>query len=196
MGIIIKQVTGAAFAAHVDAIAALRIGVFREYPYLYDGTAEDEESYLETYIASPDAMAVLAFDGERVVGASTGIPMAQGKDEFNTPFAASGMDPQKVFYCGESVLLPAYRGRGLYRAFFDGREAHARKLGGFGWITFCGVVRDKNDPRRPADYEPLDEIWQHFGYAPRADLVTTYHWREVGAQEESAQLMMFWVKGL
>ncbi len=35
-----------------------------------------------------------------------------------------------MFFFDESVLLPAYRGRGLGRpCFFDHREAHARGLG-------------------------------------------------------------------
>jgi len=54
-----------------------------------------------------------------------------------------------VFYCGESVLPPAWRGRGIYRAFFEEREAYARGLGGISWISFCGVVGPKNHPLRP-----------------------------------------------
>lgn len=189
-------VTGSALAAHIGALATLRIRVFREYPYLYDGTEDYERKYLETYTASPDAMAVLAFDGEKIVGASTGVPMAHETGEFKKPFAARGMNSGKIFYCGESVLLPDYRGRGLYRAFFSGREAHARTLGGFEWITFCGVVRDGSDPRAPAGYEPLDNVWRHFGYEPQPDLIAHYPWREVGATETTDHPMMFWIKRL
>ena len=56
-------------------------------------------------------MVVLARAGGDVVGASTGIPLAQDSAEFQAPFPGRGIDPSRVFYCGESVLLPAYRGR-------------------------------------------------------------------------------------
>ena len=192
----IRTLTGDALAAAIPELAALRITVFRDYPYLYEGSEEYEKSYLETYARSPGAMAVLVRDGARVVGASTGVPMAHETVEFTRPFVSAGMDPAKIFYCGESVLLRAYRGRGLYKKFFEAREAHARALGGIEWITFCGVVREPGDPRRPEGYEPLDEIWRHFGYSPREDLVAHYSWREVGAEDECDHVMMFWMKRL
>jgi hypothetical protein len=37
-----------------------------------------------------------------------------------------GMDVGRVFYFGESMLLPRCRGRGIGHAFFGHREAHAR----------------------------------------------------------------------
>lgn len=41
--ITLKQVTGAELASVVPELARLRIRVFREFPYLYDGTWEYEE---------------------------------------------------------------------------------------------------------------------------------------------------------
>ena len=41
-----------------DDVAALRIAVFRDWPYLYDGTVEYERSYLESYRNSPAAVLV------------------------------------------------------------------------------------------------------------------------------------------
>ena len=49
----------------------------------------------------------------------------------------AGYDITKIFYCGESVLLKSHRGHGLGHAFFDGREAQAKKLGGFTHSSFC-----------------------------------------------------------
>ncbi|NDE35472.1 MAG: GNAT family N-acetyltransferase, partial [Gammaproteobacteria bacterium] len=54
-------------------LADLRMEVFRDFPYLYDGTAEYEEKYLETYTRCPDSLVVLVLDGDRVVGATTGL---------------------------------------------------------------------------------------------------------------------------
>ena len=44
--------------------------------------------------------------GETVVGASTAMPMSQETPEFQAPFLAQGWDVGRVFYYGESVLLP------------------------------------------------------------------------------------------
>ena len=73
-------------------------------------------------VDSPDSVFVLALDGDQVVGASTGMPMAEETKEVKTPFLAHGWDAGQIFYFGESVLLPAYRGRGVGVRFFeDGR---------------------------------------------------------------------------
>jgi len=47
---------------HLDAVAELRIAVFRDWPYLYAGDREYEKNYLATYAQSPESLFVLAFD--------------------------------------------------------------------------------------------------------------------------------------
>ncbi len=54
----IEVLTGAALDAALDDVAGLRIGVFREWPYLYDGDLDYERGYLETYRASNAAILV------------------------------------------------------------------------------------------------------------------------------------------
>jgi GNAT superfamily N-acetyltransferase len=179
----------------IPDLARLRIAVFRDYPYLYDGTAAYEEKYLRTYTDSPDALIILALDAGTVVGASTGLPMAHETDEFKRPFIAAGHDPAHIFYCGESVLLPSHRGRGVYASFFEGRERHARTLG-LELCTFCGVQRPENHPLRPAGYMPLDPVWRKFGYTPRPELCTTFDWKDIDQPGETAHDMMFWTKRL
>ncbi|MCB1746435.1 MAG: GNAT family N-acetyltransferase [Gammaproteobacteria bacterium] len=186
----------AGLAAAVPALARLRITVFREFPYLYDGDFDYETNYLRTYTACADSVVVLARDGEAVVGASTGLPLAAETDEFKAPFVAAGLDVTRIFYCGESILLPAYRGRGIYKAFFAGRENHARALGRFERIVLCAVERAADHPRRPPDYVPLDAVWQRFGYHRRADLVTTFEWKDLDETSASPKRMVFWEKAL
>ncbi len=86
-------------------LARLRIIVFRDWPYLYDGTIEYEEKYLAKLAAAKDAVCVIARDGDEIVGASTAAPMIEHADEFAEPFEKAGYDIAKIFYCGESVLL-------------------------------------------------------------------------------------------
>jgi hypothetical protein len=192
----IKHLSGAELAPWVPDLARLRIAVFRDFPYLYDGTVEYEENYLKTYMNSADSIVILALDGDKVIGASTGLPMADETPEFQKPFLENGYDPAKIFYCGESVLLKEYRGRGVYKRFFTGREGQARKLGRFDWCAFCGVQRPADHPLRPADYAPLDAIWNKFGYVKHPELSAEYRWKDIDQSEETAHEMMFWMKSL
>lgn len=196
MPVKIVTVAGKALEPYISELARLRITIFREYPYLYDGSEAYEQAYLQTYIASGAAMAVLAIDENRVIGASTGIPMVDETARFKQPFIDKGIDPETLFYCGESVLLPGYRGRGLYKRFFEGREDYARSLGGLTQSCFCAVVRPDDHPLRPSRYTPLDPIWKHFGYQPQPDLITYYAWKDIDQSKPTEHPMMFWLKTL
>jgi len=192
----IRSVSGDALVAAIPALARLRMTVFRDYPYLYDGSEAYEAEYLRAYATSGDAMAVLAIADGAIVGASTGIPMTHATDVFEQAFLRLGLDPARIFYCGESVLLPAWRGRGIYRAFFAGREAWARALGGFTQICFCAVERPADHPLRPADYEPLDAAWRHLGYAPEPALTMRLAWKDIDRDASTDHPMRFWFKAL
>ncbi len=102
----LESFQGPDLAPHLDALGRLRIAVFREYPYLYDGTLEYERAYLQSYLDSPRSLVVLAFDGDEVIGATTCVPLADEGPEFQAPFLASGIPVEQVCYFGESILLP------------------------------------------------------------------------------------------
>jgi GNAT superfamily N-acetyltransferase len=196
MSLNIKTVTGEGIKPFIPDIASLRITVFREFPYLYDGDQAYEQEYLETYIGSSRSVAVLVLDGERVVGVSTGIPMADETDEFQSPFKEKGFNIEEIFYCGESILLPEYRGRGIYKTFFSEREAHARSFHQYRKICFCSVIRPENHPLKPDSYQSLDNVWEKFGYQRRPDLTTHYSWKDIGKPQDDEKPMVFWIKDL
>jgi GNAT superfamily N-acetyltransferase len=180
----------------LEDIAKLRIAVFRDWPYLDDGDLAYERNYLGRYVRSAGAVCVAAYEGARMIGASTGMPLAEEHEPIKAPFVAGGFDLSRIYYCAESVLLKDYRGRGVYRRFFEEREAHARRLGGFDTVAFCGVVRPDDHPLRPADDRPLDRVWQHFGYARRDDLVCYFSWKDVDRAVATEKPMRFWLKPL
>jgi len=190
----LERLSGDKLNHFIPELAQLRIQVFRDWPYLYDGDLAYEEKYLQTYIEAPDSVIVLAFDGDKVVGASTGIPLQHETDEVKAPFIAAGYDVSKIFYCGESVLLSEYRGQGAGVAFFDHREAHAEAVGEFNYSCFCGVQRPAEHPRRPSDYVPLDDFWRKRGYEKYPELSTTFSWKELDEHDESPKPMTFWMK--
>ncbi len=190
-GITFQRLVGEAIRAALDHVADLRIRVFREWPYLYDGDPAYERDYLSTYASSPRSVCILARDGERVVGAATGIPLTDETEEVRQPFREAGLPLQRIFYFGESVLLPAYRGRGIGVEFIRRREAFAREQG-FATVVFCSVQRPRDHPRRPGDYVPLDEFWRKRGFAPEAGLQAWFRWRDLDDHEETVKPLRFW----
>jgi len=191
----VERLTGQALADALGDVARLRIAVFRAWPYLYDGDAAYEESYLQTYRESEDAILVGAFDGDRLVGASTGTPMQDHAEDFAAAFAGQDVPLSDIFYCAESVLLPEYRGQGIGHAFFDAREDHARALG-HRYSAFCGVQRPKDHPLRPDDYQPLDAFWRKRGYAPVEGAVAQFAWKDIDQEAETDHPLQFWMRSL
>lgn len=192
----IQILHGKKIAPYLEAIATLRINIFREFPYLYDGSMEYEKNYLKTYTQSPESIAILVFDRDQLVGASTGLPLKDETAEFKAPFLQHRYHPSRIFYCGESILIQNYRGRGIYSTFMKERENHAKQIGRFDTICFCGVERPDNHPLRPIDYLPLDPIWTKFGYQKHPELSTHYHWKDLNENNESAKKMVFWLKSI
>ena len=187
--------SGAEIGPIIPELARLRTVVFRDYPYLYDGDAAYEEWYLADFARAPGAVVIAASSGETLVGAATASPMRSQKPEFSGPLAALGVAVDDLFYCGESVLLPAYRGHGLGHAFFDGREAAARAQG-FSLIGFYAVIRPEDHPLKPEDYSPLHGFWGRRGYAPLPGAIASFPWKEVGQGDESEHRMQFWMRRL
>jgi len=190
----LRVLTGPALETALDDIARLRIRVFRDWPYLYDGDLDYEREYLKDY-AHPTAIVVAAFDGSKIIGAATGMALECHADDFAAPFANRDEALDDIFYCAESVLLPDYRGLGLGHAFFDEREAHARKLGRT-FSAFCSVVRPEDHPLRPDNARTHDAFWRKRGYEPLPDVVAHFQWRDIDQNDETDHPLQFWMRRL
>jgi len=199
MTVTITPLTGSALTQALDDLARLRIAVFRAYPYLYDGTLDYEARYLREFAQGKDGIIVAAKvrdeNGDSIIGCATACALSTQHAPLQQPFRDQGYDIDSIFYCGESVLLPEYRSRGIGHAFFDHREAQARRCG-YTLSTFCGVVRSDDHPLKPAGYTPLDAFWQKRGYRKAEGLVTTFGWKDVGEPAETDKPMQFWIKAL
>jgi GNAT superfamily N-acetyltransferase len=195
MSVSVRTLSGEEIAEHLDDLARLRIAVFAAFPYLYDGDLGYEAQYVREFAAEPGSVLIAAFDGTQVVGAATASPMWAQKEAFRAPFEERGIDTRSLFYFGESVLLPEYRGLGVGHAFFDQREAAARAAGAEA-ATFAAVIRPEDHPARPKDYRPLDAFWAKRGYAKVPGLVAELAWKEHGEADESRKSMQYWMRRL
>lgn len=194
-GVSIEVLSGPRLQARLPDVARLRIEVFRDFPYLYDGDLDYEARYIAAFAASPSAIVVAALVDDVVVGASTAAPLASQMDEVTAPFRARGENLARTFYFGESVLRRELRGQGIGVRFFEEREAHARRSGAT-QAVFCAVIRPDDHPARPADYVPLDAFWRRRGFLPEGGLICHLSWREIGESGESPKAMQFWSKRL
>ena len=192
----VDVLVGAAIAPAVKALAELRIRVFADWPYLYDGDAGYEARYLAGYAETPRSIVVAARDGEAIVGAASGMPLADHDAAIAAAVERDGtLTAADTFYCAESVLLSAYRGQGLGRRFFDERERHARELG-FGKVCFCAVERPDDHPARPPAARSLEPFWRGRGYRPLGEARTHLAWRDIGDEEESEKSLRLWWRSL
>jgi GNAT superfamily N-acetyltransferase len=196
MSVRLETLVGASAHRHLDGLARLRITVFREWPYLYDGDWAYEAEYLRAFSAASGAVIVAAWDADTLVGAATAAPLAAQAGYISAPFRAANLPLTEYCYFGESVLLSAYRGSGTGVDFFAAREAAARAMHDVKATTFCAVTRDAGDLRRPENHVPLDAFWRRRGYAPWPGMSCQIMWREIGAAGETAQQMQFWRKDL
>ncbi len=191
----ITTVGGEELHPHIPALARLRQAVFRDWPYLYEGTEAYEAGYLALYARSAHAALVIAWDGAEPVGFATCLPLADEMPNVVGPFRAAGLDPAEWFYFGESVLLRPYRGQGAGVQFFEKREAQARSCNAR-HAAFCAVQRPAGHPARPADAATLEGFWRNRGYAPQPTLTCTMRWRDLGDEDDSDHPMQFWTKTL
>lgn len=181
----------------LDDLAELRIEVFREYPYLYDGNIDYERKYLGRYFSSKNSFLHLARHDGELIGATTAIPLIDEdpmvKDAFGN-FKDYPLD--SVFYFGESLVRAAYRGNKLGERFFNEREAFAIRFPSIRFTTFCAVIRDPNDPRKPAGYRSPESLWRRRGYSAVENLKTHFEWKELGEKQMGKREMQFWLRPL
>jgi len=193
MSLRIARIPTSELEAALDDVAQIRIEVFWEFPYLYDGDMDSERDYIAKYRDSENAIVIGAWDGDKLVGAATGTPMEDHAEEFAASFQEAGYDLADMFYCSESVLLPPLRGQGAGHAFFDHRDAHARALGRR-WSCFCSVVGPPE--LQPPGYRPNDVFWCERGYAPMLGVYAEFNWKDVGDMTETKKSMQFWIRDL
>lgn len=179
---------------YLHQIGLLRMEVFAEFPYLYEGDLVYEESYLSKFSDIPEAIAVLAFDGDKVIGASTGMPLECESDEPKKPFLDNGLPVSEYFYFSESVLSKPYRGLGIGHQFFDLREAYVKKLKRFKYICFCSIIRPDNHPLKPKEYFVKDEFWKKRGYTKHPELLCHYTFLDIGEKKPSVKPLVVWIK--
>ena len=171
-------------------LSELRVQTFYDFPYLYEGHLEYEKNYLNRYLKSPRSFFFGLWDQNQLIGATTGLPLIDEDPSFHN----SIVDVQSVYYFGESLLLPKYRGQKIGHLFFDEREAFAVKNNNFKITCFCSVIRPADHPLRPLNYRPHDLFWQKRGYQKQNQWLTQMSWQDRNEKSETFKTLQFWMK--
>lgn len=190
----IEKIETSQILNHLEEIGNLRIEVFREFPYLYEGNLDYEIKYLSRYARSQTGAIFLVWDQKKLVGASSCMALKEEEKEFQGPFHDSDID--EVFYFGESILLPSFRGKGIGKEFFKLRENHALETLGskLKITTFCAVDRPKDHPKKPINYQSPEGLWLSRGYEKQSNLQAKFSWPEIGSSRETEKTLTFWTK--
>ena len=187
---------GSAIQGILDQLAQLRLQIFFDFPYLYQGNFAYEQDYLGRYVACPQAAVFTLWQEEKLVGASTCLPLSVEPPELWQSFLEQGLNPENYFYFGESLLLPPYRGQGWGHYFFDCREQEAQSLAQYQHTCFCAVLRSEQHPLRPKDYRPHDAFWLKRGYQVQNQLLARMTWPDRNESQASEKQLVFWTKAL
>ncbi len=190
----IRTLHGAGIKTYIPSIVKVRNEVLKEFPYMRIGHVEEDTQYFRNLSQCKDSIAVLVFDGPKIIGVTTGVPLEEQLPVLQKPFIENKFKPSDFYYFGVCTLLKPYRGRGIAHHFFDIREEHAKHLKRFNKICLSSVLRPKNHPKKPKDYVSLDSFWKKRGYIERKDLIGHLPWRDAEEKVPSPKPLVFWVK--
>ena len=186
---------GSQIQEYLEQIARLRLTVFREYPYLYDGKLKDELEYLKHYANHVEATVIIASCGNEVVGAVTAIPLQYESEELSSPFAATQYPVERIIYIGEMLFYAGYRNKGLGSRLLSSIEQHFVTQKNYEYLTSATVMRADDDPYCPDGYVPIDRFLQRNQFAQLPGVTTHFTWKEVDGIPRDHE-MQFWIKAL
>jgi hypothetical protein len=190
----IQVLKGREVEPYVNDISRLRIILFREYPYLYEPDEEVDRGLVRLY-TTEYAIVVIAKDGEKMIGAMTGVPLNAVPARFLELFSTNQIDSAGIFYLGDALIEEKYRGGRLAFKMYNAFEKAVQAEGRYRQIAVIQANKPKDDPKRPANYVPLVNCGNR-GYVEHPELTIMTPWRAVGDVVETNHSVTFWLKPL
>jgi GNAT superfamily N-acetyltransferase len=190
--------TGSTAEPYIKELGTWRLKYFKAFPYLYEGTIENEVNYGQTYTHNDQAFILIVKYKEDIIAISTGIPLeAPSMQKVSTLFQKDGFTPASVFYFGELIVSPEYRGKKIASKIIRMQESYA-KTSGFSTACFMTVQREKDHPLRPQNYQTPEGRWKHWGYQ-KTNIEAEFEYNTLTSPEAAKpqkNKMSFWTKRL
>jgi hypothetical protein len=191
----IKVLTGAETQSLLPFVANLRINIFREYPYLYEGNFKEEMDDLEHCAQLLHNALAIAYYKNTPVGFLYGIPLTEFASHFENSvidlFKNKDLDPAICYYFADIIILPEHRGNHLSSRLFTALENYAQEQGYLSG-SFITESHDKH-PLKPDNYKSLDPLWNSLNYN-KTGLMSYGSWQthqpdgSVSRQQHSADI--------
>jgi len=147
-------------------IAQLRINIFRDYPYLYEGNLKEEMDDLEHCSQLIDNALAIAFHQDTPVGFLYGIPLIEFSSHFENPvidlFKEKELTPETCYYFADIIILPEHRGNNLSKKLFNALETYAQERG-YHSASFITESHESH-PLKPLNYKQLEPLWYSLQY--------------------------------
>lgn len=124
-----EALRGCEITPYLNILARLRLIFYQDYPYLYDGTLEEQEDYLQKYHGSEATLVVIAKKEDQLVGAILGLPLLESLDENKKVFQEIAISQEELFYLGDNIALDECTEEGMQNEMYSLFEAELRKQG-------------------------------------------------------------------
>lgn len=199
-GIRIETYRGQEINSHIKEITDVALVVYRDYPYLYEGTVEEYLPILALNGKSSCGLGCLVYDNDKVIGAALGMPADEIRSHYLEPLLkVSSREKLKAsFYFAEMLLLKEYRNSDLGQQIYNAMEKLVKAEGIFNRIYFCNIVEADQHPLKPKDYLPFDEFWQmeKLGFEKCESLTFNAYWQNINETEDSPHQQVYWTKSI
>lgn len=194
----IKVLRGSAIIPYVKAITQLCLAGYREYPHLYEGTADEYGPHIKSYAQSKQGIVCLLFENKKPIGFIAGMPLQYMRSNYKKPWLEkTNEDITSLFYIGELVVLKEYQKKGYGKDLFHAIEPHIKKLKNIKKICCCRIVESDNCPQTNHQYYiSLDKGFADHGFVRLDELNFTVNWRNVGESKDSPHTLTYWIKSL
>lgn len=173
----IKLLTKEEVTPLLPFVANLRINIFREYPYLYEGNFKEEMDDLEHCAKLPKNALAIAYHEDTPVGFLYGIPLVEFAPHFENSvldlFKEKNLEPESCYYFADIIILPEHRGNNLSKKLFDALEMYAQEQG-YRSASFITESHESH-PLKPINYKSLDPLWNSLQYK-KTDLTSYGSW--------------------
>jgi GNAT superfamily N-acetyltransferase len=192
MNVTFEVLKGAQIKSIEESFADLRITIFREYPYLYEGDSSTEKQYFAMF--GDSALCIIAIDGSAIVGIIIGIPLQDAFKRLLEPLTEAPI--QKMFYLADLLVLKSYRGQRIGHTLYELFEKEVQKTGQFTTIIIREIFKSHDDPKKPSDYHSLDLFWNKRGFKKMEGFSQQDKWKAIGDEDISLHTMIYQVKTL
>lgn len=196
----IEVFKGAEAAPYIRSLSEMRLKVFCEFPFLYVGNMETDLVYTQMFSASSQGMLVVAFEGDTIVGIRSGMPV---RDEKVKPLSerrcrrleAYGIKAKEYYYCGEIIVAPAFRKKGIATQLM-GKFIEEVKVLGFPGMVAITSIRPSHHPLRPQTYFEGDTFLSKYGFIKSPVIFTAqYPTRQPdGSVKKQQNKLICWIK--